>query len=228
MDYPSWSWLSTDAPVEFESECGDCIISAVSWHKPLLFGDSTVTTTGTYTLGSHTKRVFSGSQDDVTKYGLLRCTAETVELSVVRKPSEVKHDDQGRKFPEKHLTRDKNSSYPLLGNDRIEATVYLPSGESAGTVFIYREFFDGNDQQLGQFILLSANAKKEADETCVKVKGGLDCGNILHGHACKHIQSYNILLVEQRGDITYRLALLKVQSDLWQKVKTRKEHFVLG
>ncbi|KAM0519585.1 hypothetical protein ACHAPE_003764 [Trichoderma viride] len=228
VEYPSWSWLSTDAAVEFESECGDCIISAVSWHKPRLFEDSTAATTGTCTLGSHTKRVFSGSRDDVTKYGLLQCTAETVELTVVRKPSEVKQDDQGPKLLEKHLTRDKNSSYPLLGNDRIEATIYLPSGESAGTVFVYKEFFDGKDHRLGQFILLSANAKKEADETCVEVHGGLDCGNILHGRACKHIQSYNIMLVEQRGDITYRLALHKVESELWQKVKTHKEHFVLG
>lgn len=228
VEYPSWSWLSTDAAVEFESECGDCIISAVSWHKPLLFEDSTDTTTGTSTLDSHTKKVFSGSRDDVTKYGLLQCTAETVELSVVRKLSEVKQDDRGPNLVEKHLASDNKSSYPLLGNDRVEATVYLPSGESAGTVFVYKEFFDGNDQRSGQFILLSANAKEEEDEICVEIHGGRDCGNIAHGRACKHIQSYNIMLVERRGDITYRLALHKVESGLWQKVKTREEHFILG
>lgn len=224
VQYPSWSWLSTDAPVEFESECGDCIISAVSWHKPLFFGDSTITT-GTSTLNSHRKNIFLGSGDDVTKYGLLQCTAETVELSVVPQHSKARQDP---KAVEKHLTSDKEASYPLLGSNRVKATVYLPSGESAGTVFVYNEFFDGNDQRLGQFILLSYNARKETDETCVRIHGGLDCGNISHGHACKHIQSYNVMLVERRGDITYRLALHKVESELWQKVKTRKEHFILG
>ncbi|EHK44890.1 hypothetical protein TRIATDRAFT_80005 [Trichoderma atroviride IMI 206040] len=228
VEYPSWSWLSTDAPVGFESECGDCIISAVSWHKPLLFEDSTDTTTGTCTLDGHTKKFFSGSRGDVTKYGLLQCTAETVELSVVRKPSKAKQDDRGSNLLEKHLASDSKSSYPLLGSDRVEATVYLPSGESAGSVFVYKDFFEGNDQRLGQFILLSANAKEEADEICVEIHGGRDCGNISHGHACKHIQSYNIMLIERRGDITYRLALHKVESEPWRKVKTRKEHFILG
>lgn len=227
VEYPSWSWLSTDSPVEFESECGDCIISAVSWHKPLLFGDSTITT-GTSTLDSHTKNFFLGSGDDVTKYGLLQCTAETVELSVARKHSKARQADQDAKAVGKHLTSHKEASCPLLGSNRVEATVYLPSGESAGTVFVYNEFFDGNDQRQGQFILLSYNARKETDETCVEIHGGLDCGNISHGHACKHIQSYNIMLVERRGDISYRLALHKVESELWQKVKTRKEHFILG
>jgi hypothetical protein len=228
--YPSWSWLSTDTAVEFEDTCGDSIISEVTWHKPLLFEDATSSNAANNIseLDNRTKIFFSGSKGDVTKYGLLQCTAETAELLVVIQAPETKQQDQTPEKLGNHLQGDNGISQIPLIRDRVEAKVYFPSGEYTGSLFVPKRFFNGNDQQQGRFILLSSNTKHETDENCLETSGGVDCGNISHIRACKHIQSYNLMLIEQRGDIVYRLGLLKVKKELWQNVKTRKEDLILG
>ncbi|KAL7896369.1 heterokaryon incompatibility domain-containing protein [Trichoderma sp. SZMC 28014] len=230
VQYPSWSWLSTDTQVTFGNPCGDGIISKVKWHEPLFFDDLTgfPSINGTLELDKQTKKLFSGSKGDVTKYGLLQCTAETVELLVVRSIYKSSQSGQSTENSEYVFNTSTGKHGFLLPSHPVPATIQFPSGETAGTLYIQNKFFVGCDQQLGQFVLLSSNAKNEADEICVEMPDGLDCGNISHGHACKHIQSYNIMLVERRGDITYRLALHTVESEVWQKVTTQKEHFILG
>lgn len=80
-----------------------------------------------------------------------------------------------------------------------------------------------------EFLLLSANASEEADETCIAVEGGLDCGTIKHIDMCEHIQSYNIMLIEWSGDVAYRRGLGIIGKDEWERnVETQETTIVLG
>lgn len=80
-----------------------------------------------------------------------------------------------------------------------------------------------------EFLLLSANASEEADETCLAVEGGLDCGTIKHIDMCEHIQSYNIMLIEWSRDIAYRRGLGIIGKDEWERnVETQEKMIVLG
>lgn len=79
-----------------------------------------------------------------------------------------------------------------------------------------------------EFLLLSANASEEADETCIAVEGGLDCGTIKHIDMCEHIESYNIMLIEWTGDVAYRRGLGIIGKDEWERnVETQEKTIIL-
>lgn len=80
-----------------------------------------------------------------------------------------------------------------------------------------------------EFLLLSANASEETDETCIAVEEGLDCGTVKHIDMCEHIQSYNIMLIEWSGDVAYRRGLGIIGKDEWERnVETQEKTIILG
>lgn len=86
-------------------------------------------------------------------------------------------------------------------------------------------------EYLCEFLLLSANAREESDENCIKagVEGGLDCGTIKHIDGCEHIQSYNIMLIEWSGDVAYRRGLGVIGKAEWDRnAQTEQRRVILG
>lgn len=86
-------------------------------------------------------------------------------------------------------------------------------------------------EYLCEFLLLSANAREESDENCIKagVEGGLDCGLIKHIDGCEHIQSYNIMLIEWSGDVAYRRGLGVIGKAEWDRnAQTEERTVILG
>ena len=89
------------------------------------------------------------------------------------------------------------------------------------------QFFGESSECLGEFVLLSSNARHESNEACKKMVGP-DCGTIKHMNGCSHIESHNIMLIERCQHIAYRRGLLTVRKEEWVKVRTQKKTIILG
>ncbi|OCT45343.1 hypothetical protein CLCR_06016 [Cladophialophora carrionii] len=139
MPYPSWSWLSTRGDIAFMDCCGCSIVSEVSWHRPLLFSDS------------NTHRDTPSS--DITDYGLLRFTAQTVELWLVRE----------EKNPFEQAFISEAEDLPRI-DIWVKAALYTPSGKAIGTVEVPNSFFNAGLKRSGEWLLLSSNAEQIAEK----------------------------------------------------------------
>ena len=212
LKYPSWSWLSTKWGVSFKDGCGDTIVSEVTWHDPLKFGDETWTI-DPRSMGSkdikdkheEERRVnfLVGSEQDIMDYGLLHFTAQTAVLTLSQ------------------VEKSGCDTYPP--NRKVEAIIYSPERKQIGMLFVPFQFFDGKSERTGEFILLSSNAEPKVDGKCKKVIEGVE-----HVKGCTHIQSRNIMLIEWDGNIAYRRGLLTVEKELWDDVETAIKTIVLG
>ena len=114
ISYPSWSWLSSDTEVSWswlastngvptKVECGNSILSAVTWHKPFRLGDEvssellkSIYPVVEYSDGMERQRLwsqeFSTFGMQAVDYGILHFTAQTAELTLHRSPD----NEQGR------------------------------------------------------------------------------------------------------------------------------------
>ena len=231
LPYPSWSWLSTNIRISFMDPCGNSVISEVTWHEPLKFGDKT---SATYLKSISLKGVADSyenklnaslligfnSELDIMDYGLLHFTAQTAVLTLRRAADEDETDkdeaDKGEtdedeteedKADEDEADRDEKEGST---NRWVQATIHSPKGERIGMLAVPILFFIKKSERSGEFVLLSSNAEVKSDERCKLVIGGLDDGTIKHVDGCRHTQSRNILLLESDGNIAYRRALGKV------------------
>ncbi|KAK7964303.1 hypothetical protein PG988_011277 [Apiospora saccharicola] len=151
------------------------------------------------------------SSESIVEYGLLQCTARTAKILL-----------RATRYPEND---------GLEKNPRpfwVEATMLNRSGDSMGKMLVPDAVFDGGEEQHGEFVLLSSNAEKLYDDTCVEVTDELDCGNIRHIPGCKHINSYNIMLIRWDNGIAYRRGLATIGKDDWARIKTEKKDIILG
>lgn len=294
LSYPSWSWLSSDTPVQFLDPCGGSVISKVEWLDPIGYEDAR------YTTGFHTAEATDRTSDadtpskvvtpdwlsgvDAVDFGLLHLTAQTAHLlvrwrtyesaqwsyatiysfdgeeighlwinsSVARLQGERRTRQAPTSGQSHHSDEVSDDESPESGTtglgdesgDRIDSDQEEGAGES-------REYYGQDsaqgipdDQQSGgessdcpgeeaeyvcEFLLLSANAREQSDETCVMVEGGLDCGSIKHIDGCEHIQSYNIMLIEWSGGVAYRQGLGIIGKDEWERnAETQKKTIILG
>ena len=96
VTYSSWSWLSTKSIVSFMDRCGSSIVSEVTWHEPLKFGDETsnkyLKTISLKDRGdrheekpSNDLLAGSKSEREVMDYGFLHFTAQTAVLTLKKR-----------------------------------------------------------------------------------------------------------------------------------------------
>lgn len=223
LQYPSWSWFSTNLPISFIDQCGDSVVSEVAWHEPLKFGDER---SATYQKSISLKGVTdnhdgklnasllvgSTPESDIMDFGLLHFTAQTAVLTLRRakKSSGNRNEKEGSR------------------NRWIQSTVHSLDGKRIGRLTVPSLFFNKKSKRSGEIVLLSSNAKKETDERCKKVSEGHDCGTIEHVDRCRHIQSRNIMLIEYDGNIAYRQAIGVVKEKDWKEIETQVKTIVLG
>ncbi|KAK7999129.1 heterokaryon incompatibility protein-domain-containing protein [Apiospora marii] len=150
------------------------------------------------------------SSESILEYGLIRCTAKTANIRP--RATRVSESDGVKEL------------LPFW----VEATMPHTSGERMGTIFVTDAVFDGGEEQSGEFILLSSNAEGLNDATCVEDTDGLDCGNIQHVPGCKHIKSYNVMLIQWDDGIAYRRGLATINKGDWASITTYEKHIVLG
>ncbi|XXH05711.1 hypothetical protein Hte_012146 [Hypoxylon texense] len=98
LRFPSWSWLSLSAGVDFLHSCEGYVVSKVSWHEPLYIGKDTTLPTYLESIQADCDNLYKGylSQQDgilssnhtqnsgIMHYGFLRFTAQTAQLDIKR------------------------------------------------------------------------------------------------------------------------------------------------
>ena len=110
----------------------------------------------------------------------------------------------------------------------VRATICSPQEKQIGSLFIPSHFFNEKSERTGEVILLSSNAEKKSNGECTEVIEGDDGGGFKHVKGCGHVQSRNIMLIERKGNIAYRLGLCKIDKKDWDDVKTETKTIVLG
>lgn len=253
LPYPSWSWLSTNMPVRFTDLCGASIVSEVTWHEPLNLEDEAL---AAYLKSTHSKPFAdedkdqpsvnllakSTSESNFMQYGLLYFTARTTVLTLKREeacsrsPSTlgqwapVSKTDTSSSLPTRGLSEasiDRAQVVQLPPDRWVKASINSLTGEQIGMLTVSLEFFNNTLERSGELILLSSNARKEADDVCEKLRGE-DCGSFKHVNGCKHILSRNIMLIEWEGNIAFRRGLGTVEKEGWDKVETHAKEIILG
>ncbi|KAL9627852.1 MAG: hypothetical protein Q9204_006288, partial [Flavoplaca sp. TL-2023a] len=245
LSYPSWSWLSTNLPISFIDECGDSIVSEVTWHEPLKLGDdkSAIYPEFISWMGvadSRKDKLNAGflfgstSESHIMDYGLLHFTAQTAVLALRWKKEWSDSSDTSEEGGHK-TDRDEEDGHET-DSDEVEdsknywvrAIIHSPNGKRIGMLSVPSLFFDKKSERSGEFVLLSSNAEKIPSEECKEVSGELDCGTINHVNGCRHIQSRNVMLIEYDNNIAYRRALGVVQKEDLEDVETQTKTLVLG
>lgn len=223
IPFPSWSWLSIDTEVSFLDGCGASIVSEVTWHEPLMLSwdksDMMKAENAARPISMVSNSIDTESEESlagmfpsfdtsscILNYGYLVFVAKTVQLSVNILDNSLAFDAKS------HL---------------VNAVVHSLSSESTGKLTLPHAFFAGKSTRVGEFILLSSNAAGEPDEFCQAMEG-VDCGSIKHVEGCCHLQSCNVMLIERRGTIAYRLALLKIDKIAWDKLEVEEKTITLG
>lgn len=222
---PSWSWLSVEEDVVFPDPCGSLTLSQVVWHDPFLLG-------GEGTPNEYIKAMFSGKEKDKIEieralkmarnfpnldFGLLHFTCHMAHLNIRRKRS-PKEGGFGK------VEEDYDDSFISVGE------VYSPQKECILKLLVPSYFFQGHQERIGELILLSSGTEEVTDEVCQSDDEvtGLDCGSIRHVSGCKHIKSHNLMLIERRGGIAYRVDIGEMERRHWDGLETREETIVLG
>ena len=238
LTYPSWSWLSTNEPIQFIDPCGASIISEVTWHAPLKFDNETLAAyMASVSLKNggniHDKKPMNDllagptSERDVMDYGFLRFTAQTAVLTLRREEEE--DGNLGARI-ERVRDGDKADGYKRehLGDYRVRAAICFPEEKQIGMLLVPHYFFNEKSECTGEVILLSSNAEKKSDGKCIQVIEGYDCGALKHVKRCRHVQSRNVMLIEREGNIAYRRGLCKIDKKDWEDVKTETKTIILG
>ena len=217
LAYPSWSWLSSRKSVSFMDACGALIVSEVTWHDAMKFGNKTINSKSISPKDCADKQgeergfdllAGSTSERDVMDYGLLQFTAQTAVLT---------------------LRRAEERSSDIVSRDRcVVATFDSVQGERIGMLVVPLLFFKGKSECAGEFVLLSSNSEEKSDGECKQVNEGPDCGKFEHVKGCKHVQSRNVMLIEWEGNIAYRQGLVKIDKKIWENVKTEIKTIMLG
>ncbi|KAL8909783.1 MAG: hypothetical protein Q9171_004902 [Xanthocarpia ochracea] len=235
LSYPSWSWLSTNQPILFADECGGLIVSEVTWHEPLKFGDDSsaiypkpISLKGVADRGEdklNSSFLFgSTSEPHIMDYGFLHFTAQTAVLTL--RWGEERSDSSDTSEEDGHKT--DSDEIEDLENHWVPATIHTPNGKRIGMLDVPSVLFDKSSERYGEFVLLSSNAEKSSSEECKEVSAGIDCATINHVNGCTHIQSRNIMLIEFDGNIAYRRAIGRVGKEDWEDVETQIKTIVLG
>ena len=243
LQYPSWSWLSTNLPISFMDPCGDSIVSEVTWHEPWKFGDGPSDLKWVNLNGVSEDLVYkldasllfgSTSELEIMDYGFLHFTAQTAVLNLTRakessgycgaSEADASEVDASEAEGDK-IYRDEDGT---LQNRRLLALIESPEGKRIGKLAVPAYFFNKQSECFGEFVLLSSNAEKISSESCTEVSGRLDCGATNHVNGCEHVRSHNIMLIEAYGYIAYRVAICEVGKEDWKHVGTQVKTIFLG
>ncbi|KAK4209124.1 HET-domain-containing protein [Rhypophila decipiens] len=236
LKYPSWSWLSTTEPVRFLDSCGDNLVSRVQWHEPIMLGTEDSKgkekaesssyycyfTVEEYRALRETYGAWKGAMD----YGLLQFTAQTTQLLVT-----VRDDWRSR-----HWRRDWGLS-EFWGNIAdsgirpgwgrgdvlVGCAITSLSGDEMAEAIVPLSFFGFESERVGEFVLLP-----EADRRCAAWAGDPELDKTRHGDGCRPVKSYNLMLVERQGKISYRQAICRVGQEHWDKIVTTEKRIILG
>lgn len=207
LNYPSWSWLSTNKSVEFKDTCKNETVSEVTWHDPIKFGDETWTTylRSRSLEDSEDKQeeeqrlnflASSTSERDIMDYGLLHFTAQTAMLTLSQ--------------------AEKSSCNTYPPNRKIEAVIYSSERKQIATLIVPFQFFNEKSERTGEFVLLSSNTEPKFDEK----------GKLVQGST--HNQSRNIMLIEWDGKVACRRGWVTIDKENWDDVETEYKTIVLG
>ena len=238
LTYPSWSWLSTNEPIEFIDSCGASIVSEVTWHAPLNFDDETLATylepVSLKDGGNiHDRKpmidLLAGPtpERDIMDYGFLRFTAQTTVLTLRRE--EEKSEDIGARI-KRARDGDEADGYKRksLRDYWVRATICSSQEKQIGMLTVSSHYFDEKSERTGEVILLSSKAEKKSDGKCIEVTEGDDLGKNEHVKGCRHVQSRNIMLIEREGNIAYRRGVCEIDKKDWEDVKTETKTIILG
>ncbi len=224
LPYPSWSWLAFEHGVIYKDPCGACVMSEVEWYQPILFSydDKTQFIYQKHILIKPRRQANASdsSNSEAEKanvdFGLLHFTAKaaTLKLRLEIKISEIK----------------KSKLRRVRGDLRVFATIFSSSTKKRiGLIRVPYILFSTSLETPGEFILLSSHARDETNEVCKRLAADhQDCSDIVHVPGCEHIEHYNIMLIEWKEDIAYRISLTQIQKDDWEVLKTQKKDIVLG
>lgn len=149
---------------------------------------------------------WSSSENELPDFGLLHFTAQSTTL----------------------VLRERDSEYHNVENPHIvPSTIHLPSGNKIGDISIPAWVFKTQKEYEGEFILLS-EFKDDPHHGCDGDTQAKRNENWSHAPGCKLAASYNIMLIEWKDHIAYRVSLTRVFKQSWEESNPSSKRVILG
>jgi hypothetical protein len=242
LPFPSWSWLSTMAPVSFWDMCESSIISKVIWHEPFKPVHQILVALSHDRAKEEKQQekvnILSEAASDFLDYKLLHFTAQTAMLTLKLRRNCI-HSNPVEEWGSGTSTATRTGvsegcwkaenrpeeSVSRGSLQQIGGTIHSLTGESIGVIDVPSKFFDIGPERSGEVVLLSSNAPDASNEFCVVF--GEKTNPVTHVDRCMH-KCHNVMLVEWVDGIAYRWGLGMVGVDDWAKIKTEEKKIILG